>query len=225
MISDSMPIYDCFERRAMILDPSTLSVSCPLCPLACGADRKLLPVPDIDNKRWCRACQKMLPVSAFPTGKRRYLCRKHMWTRCSKSHKERKMSDSRKWNVYRLWRRCWEDSRVSFGQSRISLIERDISKLICIGTIHVPNNTDIIDKVSNHFAIMPLDPLLVLSPENSVLVEMAARKELLRVWKTVGSKGYSTTLAQMRSKDCADCGIDQRSQSQSEEVTKFECQL
>ena len=38
---------------------------------------KLKPVPDIDGQRWCRACGKMLPVSAFPTGKRRYLCRQH----------------------------------------------------------------------------------------------------------------------------------------------------
>ena len=99
------------------------------------------------------------------------------------------------------------------------------TRLSMHSSMHSSDDRDVISKIGNHLDIMPLDPLLVLSPENSVLVEMAARKELLRVWKTVGSKGYSTTLAQMRSKDCADCGIDQRSQSQSEEVTKFECQL
>ena len=45
---------------------------------------KLPPVPDIDGQRWCRACQVKLPVSAFPTGKRRYLCRKHLWQRCTR---------------------------------------------------------------------------------------------------------------------------------------------
>ena len=33
---------------------------------------KLPPVPDLDNRRYCRACQCTLPLSAFPSGTRRF---------------------------------------------------------------------------------------------------------------------------------------------------------
>ena len=89
---------------------------------------KLPPVPDIDGQRWCRACQGILPVSAFPTGKRRYLCRHHLWERCTKAHKVRKLSDMNNRHVYRLWRRCWEDAKVSFGQKKIKLVQKHIAE-------------------------------------------------------------------------------------------------
>ena len=57
-------------------------------------DRKLPPVPDVNGQRWCRACRAMLPVSAFPTGKRRYLCRQHLWQRCTRPCKQRRLSDA-----------------------------------------------------------------------------------------------------------------------------------
>ena len=44
--------------------------------------KTLKPVPDVDGQRWCRACGKMLPVSAFPAGKRRYLCASSSKSQC-----------------------------------------------------------------------------------------------------------------------------------------------
>ena len=38
---------------------------------------KLPPVQDRDNIRFCRACKATLPVSAYHSGKQRYLCRRH----------------------------------------------------------------------------------------------------------------------------------------------------
>ena len=91
---------------------------------------KLKPVPDIDGQRWCRACGKMLPVSAFPTGKRRYLCRQHLWQRCTRPCKERRLSNTNHRHVYRLWRRCWEDAKLSFGQRGITLIQKHIAEML-----------------------------------------------------------------------------------------------
>ena len=47
------------------------------------------PVPDLDNRRFCRACETTLPLEAFPPGTRRYLCRRHAWLRVKKPSKER----------------------------------------------------------------------------------------------------------------------------------------
>lgn len=54
---------------------------------------KLAPVPDLDNRRFCRACATTLPVGAFPPGKRRYLCKRHVWLRVKKPSKERALGD------------------------------------------------------------------------------------------------------------------------------------
>ena len=91
---------------------------------------KLKPVPDIDGQRWCRACGKMLPVSAFPAGKRRYLCRQHLWQLCTRPCKHRRLSDTNHRHVYRLWRRCWEDAKLSFGQTKITLIQKHIAEML-----------------------------------------------------------------------------------------------
>ena len=54
---------------------------------------KLGPVPDLNNRRFCRACQTTLPVESFPLGKRRYLCKRHTWLRLNKPSKERVLAD------------------------------------------------------------------------------------------------------------------------------------
>ena len=72
----------------------------------------------------------MLPVSAFPTGKRRYLCRQHLWQRCTQPCKKRRLSDTNHRHVYRLWRRCWEDAKLSFGQTKITLIQKHIAEML-----------------------------------------------------------------------------------------------
>ena len=51
-------------------------------------------------------------------------------------------------------------------------------------SMHSSDDRDVISKIGNHLDIMPLDPLLVLSPANAVFVDMATRTGLLRAWKT-----------------------------------------
>ena len=77
---------------------------------------KLPPVPDLGNHRFCRACGKTLPVEAFPAGRRRYLCRRHMYLRVKKPSKERALADPHKKLLWALWKRCWGDARRVFGQ-------------------------------------------------------------------------------------------------------------
>jgi hypothetical protein len=87
-------------------------------------------IPDADGERWCRACQARLPVSAFPAGKRLYLCRQHLWQRFKKPHMDRVLGDTGSRHAYRLWRRCWEDAKLSFGQPRVALTRRHITGML-----------------------------------------------------------------------------------------------
>jgi len=184
---------------------------------------KLKPVPDIDGQRWCRACGKMLPVSAFPAGKRRYLCRQHLWQLCTRPCKQRRLSDTNHRHVYRLWRRCWEDAKVSFGQKKITLVQKHIAEMLknvhdgnqnvkfaanMLKTVHDGNhvkcaaNLDrscdyVLQNFSDCAAIVPVDPDKVLSPANAAVVDMPGRSVLLRACKVGGNKAYVRALARI----------------------------
>jgi hypothetical protein len=58
------------------------------------------------------------------------------------------------------------------------------TRLSMHSSMHSSDDRDVISKIGNHLDIMPLDPLLVLSPANAVFVDMATRTGLLRAWKT-----------------------------------------
>ena len=168
---------------------------------------KLPPVPDIDGQRWCRACQGILPVSAFPTGKRRYLCRHHLWERCAKTHKERKLSDMKNLHVYRLWRRCWEDAKLSFGQKGITLLQKHIAQMLqdwkdgnqnVKSAVNLDRSSDyVLKNFSDCAAIVPFDPGKVLSPANAAVVDMPGRTALLRACKNGDTKRYAQALGEM----------------------------
>ena len=88
---------------------------------------KLPPVPDINDHRYCRACQTTLPITAFPVGRRRYLCKRHIWERIQRPSKQRALANTDKKQLWLLWKRCWIDAKKSFGHDRITLVQRDIA--------------------------------------------------------------------------------------------------
>ena len=92
---------------------------------------KLPPVPDLDNRRFCRACGCTRPLSAFPSGKRRFLCKNHIWQRVQQPSKQRAMAkDSHKRKLWTLWKKCWTDAKRTFKHERILLLQRDIEETL-----------------------------------------------------------------------------------------------
>ena len=89
---------------------------------------KLPPVPDLDNRRYCRACQCTLPLSAFPSGTRRFLCKRHIWQRIQQPSKRRTNNSKRK--LWTLWKKCWTDAKKTFKHDRILLLQRDIQETL-----------------------------------------------------------------------------------------------
>ena len=128
---------------------------------------KLPPVPDLGNRRFCRACGKTLPVEAFPAGRRRYLCRRHMYLRVKKPSKERALADPRRKLLWALWKRCWGDARRVFGQE-------------CA----VPPG-------GAESAENPTQPV---SRANVVVVDRGARRGLLAAFRSGGAARYGEEL-------------------------------
>ena len=91
---------------------------------------ELPPVPDLDNRRFCRACEAPLPIAQFPPGKRRYLCSRHLWLRVKRPSKQRALADPRRRLVDKLWKRCWEDAKTVFGHPRVALRQRDVASVL-----------------------------------------------------------------------------------------------
>ena len=92
---------------------------------------KLPPVPDLDNRRYCRACECTLPLAAFPSGARRFLCKKHIWQRIQQPSKRRALANnSHKRRLWTLWKKCWTDAKRTFKHDRILLLQRDIQETL-----------------------------------------------------------------------------------------------
>ena len=92
---------------------------------------KLPRVPDLDNRRFCRACECTLPLSAFPSGTRRFLCKKHIWERIQQPSKRRALANNpHKRKLWTLWKKCWNDAKRTFHHDRILLLQRDIEETL-----------------------------------------------------------------------------------------------
>ena len=78
-------------------------------PITCASTTK---VPDRDGVRFCRVCQAFKPVSIFPAGPRRFVCRTYFWERQGETGKLLLFTNPRKRAVICLWKRLYEDSRT-----------------------------------------------------------------------------------------------------------------
>ena len=146
------------------------------------------PVPDLDNRRFCRACQASLPVEAFPPGKRRYLCRRHTWLRNKKPAMERARADPHKHLLRVLWRRSWTDAKHVFGHPRIALKMREITQAFEKHEFGEEGPQE------SAIALVPANPTQLLSHGNLVVVENNARRQLLRAYRQGGETEYASAL-------------------------------
>jgi hypothetical protein len=170
---------------------------------------KLGPVPDLNNRRFCRACQTTLPVEAFPLGKRRYLCKRHTWLRLNKPSKERVLADPLKKLLWVLWKRCWNDAKTVFGHTRIALLQGDIAKVLSeLESEGGGGNGAFFDKVKgaacdtvepakSAIAFLPENPVQLLSQENFVIVHMDVRRDMLRAYRDGGVERYGEALGKL----------------------------
>ena len=110
-------------------------------------------------------------------------------------------------HVYRLWRRCWEDAKLSFGQKGITLLQKHIAQMLqdwkdgnqnVKSAANLDRSSDyVLKNFSDCAAVVPVDPEKVLSPSNAAVVDMSSRTALLRACKSGGKKRYVQALEQI----------------------------
>ena len=94
-------------------------------PITCASTTK---VPDRDGVRFCRVCQAFKPVSIFPAGPRRFVCRTHFWERQGETRKLLLFTNPRKRAVIHLWKRLYEDGRT-LGLS-LALTQAEVAEML-----------------------------------------------------------------------------------------------
>ena len=140
--------------------------------------------PTPDGCRFCRHCNACLPLSAFPVGARRYVCKTHMYELVKRPAKLRVEADDKRRAVAQLWARCRTDSKV-FGQPRVALTQSDIEDLILASG----------RAVDLAVAVVPADAGRVLSRENAVVLGNEARHNLTSAYRAGGERMYRAVLA------------------------------
>jgi len=146
------------------------------------------PAPDSDGRRYCRHCRELRPISAFPAGPRRYICRGHLYERVKLPAKLRVQADDRRRVLSQLWARCRTDSRA-LGQTRIQLGQSEIAEILKDKRIDLA------------FAIVPADASHMLSRENVTVVVNEARRDLIWAHRLGGERMYLSALEAWRAAD------------------------
>ena len=168
---------------------------------------KKLRVPDAPGGiRFCTACDNFLPVGEFPLGPRRYLCKTHMWARAGKKAKSKRMADTNKMILFRLWGKAYDDSKrfnrawktvdhteaQSINHAQISITQREIEQLLYMATNYA--SMEVYDnhrEFAKRIAVVPVNPNEVLSLCNAALVPNTVKRQLFRSWKLDGLQGYN----------------------------------
>ena len=151
-----------------------------------AASKHTTHIPDINGHRYCRYCRALRPLSAFPSGKRRYICRRHVWQCIKKVHQTRVLADAHRKMLFKQWQRCYADART-FQHARIGVTQKDLAKLLTAAC-----SMDI-DPAA--VAAVPRDPERVLCYDNVVVVPNEARRALLLIHRRRGPEAYAAALA------------------------------
>jgi hypothetical protein len=148
------------------------------------------PAPDSDGRRYCRHCRELRPLSAFPAGPRRYICRGHLYERFTLPAKLRVQADEKRRVLSKLWARCSTDAK-KLDQTHIKLTQREIAGVL----------EDTGFRIDLAFAIVPADASRMLSRENVAVVVNEARRDLISAHRKGGVHMYLAALAAWRAAD------------------------
>ena len=153
------------------------------------AAQTLPSVPDLDGRRFCRHCNTTLPLASFPSGRRRYICRKHVWQCTSKL---KRIQPARKKKLWTLWKRCWIDAKTVFKQSRVMIVQSDIDALLEDLELDVDG-----DALLENISVLPVDPTRLLCKDNAMIVDKLSRRQLVQACREGGAARYALELSAM----------------------------
>ena len=131
---------------------------------------KLPKLPDLNGMRYCRMCNKLLPLSHFPNGQRRFICKPHLWRRIGQKSRKVRHANLLKQTLDYLYTQCWKDSKF-FG-TVLSLNLKDLEDLLH----KIRERSEIgIDQI----AIVPKQTSMTFSKENATVIYKSDRQMLI----------------------------------------------
>jgi hypothetical protein len=136
-----------------------------------------------------------------------------MWTTAGKKAKAKRMADTNKRIMFRLWGKAYDDSKRfnrawrtldgidahtsnhaahTSNHAYISITQREIEQLLCTATNY--SSMAVYDhpmEFAKRIAVVPVNPKDVLSLSNAALVSNTVKRQLFRSWKLDGLEGYT----------------------------------
>ena len=164
-------------------------------------------MPDVNDERYCRVCQKSLPLSQFPSGQRRYvlssthvkwifvyikclqlqiflwlsryICKKDLWTRIGQKSRQTRHSNVFKKTIDALWTSCWKIAK-HFNVT-LTLTSHDLKTILH----KIQDSSEVaIDQI----ALVPTDPSQAFDRQNYTAILKCSKQKLLSDIRTLSQK-------------------------------------
>ena len=137
----------------------------------------------IAGTRFCKRCDKMLPLDQFDLKKTRFLCEVHQ----REAQRYYEFGTVEKRALSTLCAKSQGDRRI-FGHEKVVIRKKDVIKML---------NPDQMIHYSD-YAIVPRDPTMQTSKENVQLVTIYQRRCLVKNWrKTRDAEQYKDLLRRL----------------------------
>jgi hypothetical protein len=143
--------------------------------------------------RYCTHCEDFIPITSFPSGPRRFVCKEHMKA-SGKRSTQKMLSNPQKRALHKVWARCYKDCRL-FQQKGIGIKQGEIDQLLKVRVAdEIENNAGLYANLAGGIAVVPVDPTKLLCISNAALVSPSTRKLLVKRWKRFGEVEYCKLL-------------------------------
>ena len=135
--------------------------------------------------RYCRMCDATLPLSAFYTTVKRYVCRRHHYLRVRGNLRKRVQANAVEQHANLAWYLI-STSRFNLGYDKIRYDAADIRDLIINGKIPLDISP----------TVVPIDPSIPMRPRNVAIISTKAFKYLMDLYSFSCSRGMFIAFVQ-----------------------------
>lgn len=142
-------------------------------------------IPCPPGHRYCKECQKPMPLDKFYSNVKRYICRHHHYLRVNKRFRERVMTSDFEKMAEMAWLDLFRLCPL-LGYAKAEYDRHDIKDLVI--------NTKI--PLSVHPRAMPIDPSIPLRPRNVAIVTSANMSLLVKIYTMTCSRAQYILLVQ-----------------------------
>ena len=137
-------------------------------------------VQETEVMRFCRICNDHIPISDFPAGQKRFVCKKHFAIQNSAKCQENRLKIPGKINAERAWNMCYRDSK-KFPNINMNLTQQEIIQILL----------QVDPFFKTRLIILPLNPSIDISKDNVVVLNNIDRKKLMKCVSKGDLRAYS----------------------------------